>query len=1127
MLPEKLSNFFASQNKLNELRDEQKVAKESITEIESALAKVKLANKLGCNTQELATVQIECPKEKLGAIIGKNGSMIKQISEKTRVSIDVHKETNKIDITGSPESVEKAKAEIDKISRSVETELEIPKDIHSYVTSRHVDILATLKEKFDDVYLDLPRSSSKAVIRGSPEEAESIKKAILSIEVVKEEISLTGREFSYLLGKKGATIDRLVSSHKVSIDVNKKDEDQASATIIGPPQAVADTLDEIKELMNDNREVSETITVDPIIKRILLADAGARIKAVQTEVNAALKELEANCFISFPREAEDKDSPELQVKARQAVVSKALELTEEALKETNALLISFTVDAYIVPSIIGKGGETIKKLTYGKPAFLEVDRTTGKVMLGATSPEERDLLHSEVKQIIDDNAIIRVDAVPGLLKAQFRELSRSDTKAKIQDLAWLDIDEEKNIFILRGKPDNLVSAKALLDEFISSNYIDKVSVLEEDKEVLMAGGKTGKTMKMFEDMGVALYSERNKNSVSIRGPREKVVEARKKLDQFLNGGDGHSVAKLTVTEQVVGAIIGKGGKTRTDLEAKYSPVSIHISKAFRVSIRGPEDKVNDCRVEILKMISSVRVNQVISVSDEEVSKLEKNGSVKRIMQETQAQISIADGKATIRGHYHDVRDAVSLFNEQITGEYVSSIELDASQFARVKATCRDPSHLQRMESATDAKVSLDNAAGLIQVSGKRNNVKRARDQVYAFLEFVCPGEICRLKLRKPLFASVGRASALASIAADVGGVTLFLDRDVSSIVVRDSDVAKVKAAAEVVGEKIKEGERLAYVLEISPNEAWLLAYIIGTKGGRIQALRKGSDCHIDVSREARTVTVVGESEESVSKVRQELDSLVEKGRRENVFITIPERALPEFIGKGGSKLKELSTKHSVEMQRVRNDAQFKISGQESQVTGAKEEIESWLTKWGESNAAVQMPIEKQYIASILGQNGVTARALQEEFGCILDIDRKALKVSVRGGTEEGRKNTLAKVQDIIDQQVKAKAEAAEKRANAEAAEKKASAESAALQVKENAAPQEADVKSKTAATTNGAATNGKASGNGRKEQFPSQPIGVQASKKNEKKGKKNGAAIEKGTEQGRNLFNLLVDDSGL
>ncbi len=1110
------SNLYLStrpQSKLDELKNGQKTQRDSIQEIETALSKVKLANSLGCSTQELNTIEFEVPRDKLGTIIGKQGTRIQSLMETHKVTIDVHKDTCLATITGSVEAVGNAKAEMEAIARSVEMEVTLPAEVVAYLAAPHIDELATLRAKFEDIYVDLIRATGKAALRGAPERVAEAEKELLTMDLMSQERILVGREFIYLLGTKGSRIDKLVQTHKVVIDVTKsKIDDTATAVVTGPPSRVADTMEEIQELMDSNREVVETIPVEMVVKQILLAEAGQEIKALQTKVNDQLKQEDdtANCYLSFPKERQD--LPELLVKAKQAAIDNAVALTEALLKELEPLVVTMTVDTYIVPRIIGKGGETIKKLTHGKPLFLEVDRSSGKVVLGATTAEGRDSLLAEVQEIISDNSILRIPGDPALMKAQYRELGRSKSKAVLQELAWLDIDEQNNVFILRGKQENLENAKSILAEYLVNNTMDELAILDEDFDVLLAGGKASKITMLAEELDVNLSADRNRSIISIRGTSEKVSDAKKALTLFLNGGEGQSVAKLAVSDQMVGIIIGKGGKTRKDLESKYSPVSIHISRTYKVSIRGPEDKVNECRIEILKMISSARVTQTVAVTQDQQTKLEKNDALKRITQQSHCQLSFADGNVTIRGFFYDVRDAISLLNEKLTGEYKSSVELSSSQFARVGSACRDASHFQRMESATETKISLETSSGEIQVCGKRSNVKRGKEQIYDFLAFICPGEIHRLKISQPLYVTVGSPSSLADVVASVGGTTIYLDRDVGCIVIRDSDADKVKAAANIVATKIQDGERLAYVLEIAPDEAWLISYIIGKSGGRVQALQKGSECHIDVSKESRTITITGESVDKVAKLREDLESLVEKGRRENVFLTVPEKAIPAFVGHGGKKIKEWSTELCVEIQRVRKSSQFKIIGDETKAAIAKKTLDEWVQQWEQSNTSLEIFVEKQYISAILGLKGSTAQAIQNEFDCRIDVDRTALKVNIRGSDPMKRQAALEKVKQIIANEVSAKAENDAKRKvgrNAETAKESGASSDEPPRVVVGRTGGEQKKDNKTEYPSNA-------------RQFPSHPVGMQPVKKLDKKAKDEGV-VQGGTEQGRNLFNLLVE----
>jgi polyribonucleotide nucleotidyltransferase len=394
-------------------------------------------------------------------------------------------------------------------------------------------------------------------------------------------------------------------------------------------------------------------------------------------------------------------------------------------------------------------------------------------------------------------------------------------------------------------------------------------------------------------------------------------------------------------------------------------------------------------------------------------------------------------------------------------------------------------------------------------------VRKAKDKVFGFLSFLLPGEIERLKISKPLYNSVGRATSLAEISATVGGVAVYLDRDLSSIIVRSSDQEKVKKALQLVEQKIKDADKLAYVLQVSPAEAWLIPLIIGKNGNRVQSLQKDSACGIDVSKESRTVTVTGDSEEDVIKVREALTALVEKARRENVFVSIPENAIPSFVGKGGKNIKEFSAEHGVELQRMRKGPyQLKIIGDEAKAEAAQRAIEEWVAKWEQANGSLQIPLEKQLIPAVVGRKGETARSIQQEFGCRIDVDRESETCTVRGGSEEKRENTIKKIQEIIAKEKEAREEA---KAEALAQKKESSATSTA--------PTEEPKPRERSGSSDSVNINGEEKVN-RTNEFPSQPVGVKSfPKRNGKKNKQVDASVQQGTEAGRNLFNLLVSDA--
>jgi uncharacterized coiled-coil DUF342 family protein len=129
----------AIQNKkaqLKELRDSTSLIIASIDELTPVLNKVELAEKLHCKPTQLQTITVEFPSKKAGQVIGKNGSTIKNIMEKTETAIDVDGDACLIEITGTDSAIEMAKKEILKITESIEKDVQVSPALVEYLTTR-------------------------------------------------------------------------------------------------------------------------------------------------------------------------------------------------------------------------------------------------------------------------------------------------------------------------------------------------------------------------------------------------------------------------------------------------------------------------------------------------------------------------------------------------------------------------------------------------------------------------------------------------------------------------------------------------------------------------------------------------------------------------------------------------------------------------------------------------------------------------------------------------------------------------------------------------------------------------------------------------------------------------------
>lgn len=955
-------------------------------------------------------------------------------------------------------------------------------------------------------------------MEGLAEDVAQAKEALFAMSIKQESRALTSIEASVVVGKKGVNINKLVDDHMVAIDVENND-DSYTVSVIGKSDNVDAAMASIDELLELNKDVTETVPIEGIVRSILLNNGGEVIKKIQKDVNAKVDEKDGSVFLTVEKTVRSSDDSALLVKARRSALVVALEAVFEAIKEIQDSIVTMQIDPYIAPRLIGKGGANIKKMrTHGDGVLIEIDQS-GKVELHGSKEDVASVVQT-IQTATDENQVKRIDCDPTSIRLVYRALIREKHQEINSTLSGCDLDEETLQIVLRGTLEQMKTIEQMIVEFMSKNYIQEVEYAPENENALLTGGKSCFVNKLAEELNVDLAARRNNHVVVARGEKENVLAAVARLNQFLNGGDGHTVSKLIVSEQAVGAVIGKGGSRRMELEDKYGGVKIFIERDSGViTIRGEEQSVQECRTEILKIVSSVRVQESIPITPQQHAELSKPEVIRQLTSGIPVHVTLTEDSVSVRGIFTDARDAISLLKFHLTGEYESRVELDASQYATISASCRDPSHFNRMKESTSAQIDLDRSSSSIVIKGKRGNVKKAKILLMGFLDFLLPSNFAHVKMPKAFQSTVASAASLADVSA-LSGASVVLDRDLNSIQIQSSDPEKVKDAAALVKAKMTEAEKLVYVLSIDQSESWIIPSIIGKGGQRINAMSKDTGCRFDVSKQELTVTITGEDEDSVTKAKAMIAAAMDKARRECVFVQLPSNSISAFIGKSGAHIKQFAEEHSVEVERVRKEqSKIRITGNETAVSAANAAILEWIRVWQENNAEVSIPFDKSMIPAVLGKDGSVINALQKDYGCRIDLDRSASMITVRGGTLLNRNEVIKKVSDIVAEEQAMKEEREQKKQKdvEERAEKaraeKQNQEPAAIEAKpsEDSLDQRKD----------------------RTAEFASRPVGMtsQAQKGKSSKiawGRKDSSedAPLVGTAAGRNLFGLLASDDG-
>ena len=79
---------------------------------------------------------MDCPKDKLGQVIGKGGSNIKKLENKTGCIVDIDKVQSQIHLQGNESSIKKAIADIENIILAVEVEMTMGEALFSFLFNK-------------------------------------------------------------------------------------------------------------------------------------------------------------------------------------------------------------------------------------------------------------------------------------------------------------------------------------------------------------------------------------------------------------------------------------------------------------------------------------------------------------------------------------------------------------------------------------------------------------------------------------------------------------------------------------------------------------------------------------------------------------------------------------------------------------------------------------------------------------------------------------------------------------------------------------------------------------------------------------------------------------------------------
>jgi rRNA processing protein Krr1/Pno1 len=168
-----------------------------------------------------------------------------------------------------------------------------------------------------------------------------------------------------------------------------------------------------------------------------------------------------------------------------------------------------------------------------------------------------------------------------------------------------------------------------------------------------------------------------------------------------------------------------------------------------------------------------------------------------------------------------------------------------------------------------------------------------------------------------------------------------------------------------------------------------------SRAARLRAIQADSvGCSVRVDQRRGTLTLRGERD-AVARARAAVESQLREHAHENVEIGIPDSAMiAKLIGPKGAHINAMREKSGARFDIDRENLVVLVRGKREQVAAGH----ALVLELFEAHARrhISIDIDPEFAPTLIGKGGVTVRALQDDTGCKIDVDRVNGRVTVRG-----------------------------------------------------------------------------------------------------------------------------------
>uniref|UniRef100_W5LL42 Vigilin n=1 Tax=Astyanax mexicanus TaxID=7994 RepID=W5LL42_ASTMX len=971
---------------------------------------MKARKEIVARLQTQASATVIMPKEHHRFVIGKNGEKLQELELKTATKIAIPRPDDpsaNIRITGTKEGIEKARHEILLISaeqdkRAVER-LSLEKAFHPFIAGAYNRLVQELSQE-TGARISIPPPSllkDEIVITG---EKEAVAMAIARIRAIYEEkkrktttisVEVKKSQHKYIVGPKGNTLQEIMESTGVSVEMPPLDSGSETIILRGEPDKLGPALTQVYA-----KARCFMLTVCNI--RFTIIKYTQLFSDWSEQVHIEFTDGEERISLEGPTEEVEQAQSQIQEIIKDLVAR--MDYTE------------INIDQRFHRHLIGKNGANINRIKEQYKVSVRIPQDSDRCGLVRIEGDPQGVQLAR-RELVDMAQRMENERTKDLIIEQrFHRTIIGQKGEKIKEVRdkfpeviinFPDQSQKSDIVQLRG-PKNEVEKCAkflqkLLVELVESSYSISVPIFKQfHKNIIGKGGANIK--KKRPNTKIDLPTENSDSEmIVISGKKCNCEAARERILTIQRDLANLKETEVTIPAKLHNSLIGSKGCLVRSVMEECGGVHIHFpaegSGVDKVTIRGPAGEVERARRQLLQLAEEKQVNNfsIELNAKPEYHKFLIEEAVRLAQKELETLIKnlvlqpITDTDIFTIHNQHILKQIQFLINEY------SIIQWNRLYILRVLCV-----FVQESQVTVEVVVPQRFHRAVMGPKGCRiQQITREQEVLIKFPEreeSAGMSEVCPVENGSPS----PEAGDAVPRRCDVITVTGRVEK---------CELARIALLALV---PVTVDVEVPYDLH---------RYIIGQKGTGIRKMMEEYEVNIWIpqpDQQSDVIKITGQ-EASVERARQALLDRVKELQAEQedralrsykLTLSVDPKYHPKIIGRKGAVISQIRKDHDVNVQFPdKGDEQqdlIVIWGYERNVEEAKAAIEQMVAALQEM-VSDDVRLDHRVHARIIGARGKAIRKLMEEF-----------KVDIRfpqPGSEDPDKVTVTGLPENVDKAI--------------------------------------------------------------------------------------------------------------